>query len=492
MNPDAAISVKLVAEAGVGTVAAGVAKAHADKILISGDSGGTGASPLSSLKYAGVPWELGLSETQQTLVLNGLRGRVRLETDGQLRTARDVVIATMLGAEEFGFATAPLIALGCVMMRKCHLNTCSVGVATQDPVLRRNFAGRAEHVTTFLSFVAEEMRALMASLGFRTIDEMVGRADRLRQRTDVDHWKAKTLDLSAMLYRPEAATRPGATLRCLERQDHGLEGSLDERLIELAGPALERGEPVQGDFEIRNVNRTVGARLAGEIARRHGEAGLPADTVRLAFKGSAGQSFGAWCTHGLSLSLEGEANDYLGKGMSGGRIVVAPHREARYDPAETCLVGNVALYGATGGEVFVRGMAGERFAVRNSGAHVVVEGVGDHGCEYMTGGLVVVLGRTGRNFAAGMSGGQAYVWNRDGAFERRVNRTLVELGPVTDEADRVLLRRMLEAHLILTGSQRARSALDDWEAVSSRFVKVIATEYRKVMEEREETRLAHG
>jgi glutamate synthase (NADPH) large chain len=489
VNPAAAISVKLVAEAGVGTVAAGCAKAHADKITISGDSGGTGAAPLTSIKHAGVPWEMGLAEAQQTLVLNGLRGRVRLETDGQLRTGRDVVVAALLGAEEFGFATGALVALGCVMMRKCHLNTCPVGIATQDPLLRRHFPGRPEHVMTYLAFVAEEVRELMATLGFRTVAEMVGRVDHLRQRAGVTHFKARTLDLAPLLH---AAGGPGAVRSCVEAQDHGLGDALDRQLLAAAQPALEAGVPVSLSLPIRNVNRTVGAMLAGAIARRHGARGLPPGTVELSFQGSAGQSFGAFCAPGMSLRLEGEANDYLGKGMAGGRLVVVPFPGSRFDPGETCLVGNVALYGATGGDVFLHGVAGERFAVRLSGARVVVEGVGAHGCEYMTGGVAVVLGSVGRNFAAGMTGGLAFVHDPTGSIDRHVNRELVEVGPVEEAADQALLRELVEAHERVTGSPRARALLAAWPAALERFVRVIPTDYRLLLEERAEGAAAEG
>jgi glutamate synthase (ferredoxin) len=494
VNPGAVISVKLVAEAGVGTIAAGVAKAHADLILISGDSGGTGASPLSSIKHAGIPWELGLAETQQTLVLNDLRSRVRLQTDGQLKTGRDVVIAALLGAEEFGFSTAPLIVEGCVMMRKCHLNTCPVGIATQDPELRAKFTGQPEHVVNYFFFVAEEVRELMARLGFRTVDEMIGRADVLRARVPADHWKARTLDLSALLHVPEP---PGGgpddapiVRRCVRVQDHGLEDALDHTLLELARPALERGEKVSATLAISNVHRAVGAMLSGEIARRHGNAGLPDDTINLRFVGSAGQSFGAFAAHGLSLELWGEANDYVGKGLSGGRLVIRPPQRVQFLPDETVIVGNTVLYGATGGEAYFGGLAGERFAVRNSGAVAVVEGVGDHGCEYMTGGVVVVLGRTGRNFAAGMSGGVAFVLDEAGELERRCNRALVELGPVTDADARALLRRLVEHHARYTGSARAKHTLARWDQMLRHFVTIVPLEYKKIMEQRTDSGLA--
>src|SRR5450432_2939964 len=425
VNPAARIAVKLVAEVGVGTVAAGVAKAHADVVLISGDTGGTGASPLSSIKHAGIPWELGLAETQQVLLLNDLRGRIRVQTDGKLQTGRDVVIAALLGAEEFGFATAPLIAMGCIMMRKCHLNTCSVGIATQDPVLRAQFAGQPEHVINFFFFIAEQMRQYMADMGFKTVDEMVGRVDMLDARPAVDHWKASGLDLSAILYNPAVPSR--VARHCVQAQDHGLEAALDHQLIAGAMDALENRTPVEMSFPIRNVHRTVGAMLSGQIARRYGSEGLPDDTIRIKFDGSAGQSFGAFLAKGVTMTLEGDANDYVGKGLSGGRIVVYPPKTSHFVAEENILIGNVVLYGATSGEAFFRGVAGERFAVRNSGATAVVEGVGDHGCEYMTGGTVVVLGPTGRNFAAGMSGGEAYILDEAGDFATRCNQQMVGL-----------------------------------------------------------------
>ena len=429
VNPRARISVKLVAEVGVGTVAAGVAKAHADVVLISGDSGGTGASPLSSIKHAGIPWELGLAETQQVLVMNDLRSRIRVQTDGKLQTGRDVVIAALLGAEEFGFSTAPLVAMGCIMMRKCHLNTCPVGIATQDPVLRKKFQGQPEHVINFFFFIAEQVRQYMAEMGFRTMDEMIGRVDMLDMRRAVDHWKARGLDLSAILYNPKVPLRVGR--RCTIAQDHGLSQALDYKLIDHACEALENRTPIEIKLPIRNVHRTVGAMLSGEIARRYGSEGLPDDTIRFHFTGSAGQSFGAFLANGVTLTLEGDANDYVGKGLSGGKLVVYPPRTSTFLPEDNILIGNVVLYGATSGEAFFNGMAGERFAVRNSGATAVVEGLGDHGCEYMTKGLVVVLGKCGRNFAAGMSGGIAYVLDEKGDFaEKRCNTAGVDLEPV--------------------------------------------------------------
>ena len=478
-NRQARISVKLVAEAGVGTVAAGVAKAHADVVLVSGYDGGTGASPLSSIRHAGLPWELGLAETHQTLVTTGLRSRIVVETDGQLKTGRDVAIAAILGAEEFGFATAPLVALGCLMMRVCHLNSCPVGVATQDPRLRAKFTGRPEHVVNFMRFVARELREIMAGLGIRTLDEMVGRTDLLQPRVAVEHWKARGLDLTPLLYRPPTA--PEIKRYCCEAQDHGLEASLDHTvLLALCEPAIRRGERVTGEFPIRNVNRVVGTMVGSEITRAHGAAGLPEDTVRLVFNGSAGQSFGAFLPPGVTLELRGDANDYLGKGLSGGRIVLYPPDGARFAAEENIIAGNVACYGATGGELFIRGMAGERFGVRNSGAQAVVEAVGDHGCEYMTGGTVVVLGPTGRNFAAGMSGGVAYLLDEAGDFASRCNLEMVELERPGAE-DALVLRGMIERHESLTGSRRAGAILSDWEGFLPRFVKVMPRDYRRVL-----------
>ncbi len=498
-NPEAEVSVKLVAEVGVGTVAAGVAKAKADKVLISGDSGGTGASPLSSIKYAGIPWELGLAETHQTLVLNDLRGRIRVETDGQMKTGRDVVIAALLGAEEFGFSTAPLIVEGCIMMRKCHLNTCPVGIATQDPVLRKKFAGQPEHLVNYFFFVAEEVRELMAKLGFRTMNEMIGRVDKLKAQQAVDHWKAKGLDLSPLLHVPQVGLE--VARHCVQRQDHGIDEVLDRRLLELCRPALERGEKVTLDLPIRNVNRATGTMLSSRIAKKYGLEGLPPDTITIKFTGSAGQSFGAFLARGVTLILEGESNDYLGKGLSGGKIIVVPPKGARFVPEETILIGNTSLYGATQGECYFYGTAGERFAVRNSGVRAVIEGTGDHGCEYMTGGVVVVLGRTGRNFAAGMSGGIAYVLNEDGKFESRCNLGMVELEPVTAAEDKRTLREMVEAHSRYTGSRKAKTVLDAWEAMLPRFVKVMPIDYKRVLAERkaaaakeqaQKEKVAHG
>jgi glutamate synthase domain-containing protein 3 len=480
VNPHARISVKLVAEVGVGTVAAGVAKAHADVILISGYDGGTGASPISSIRHAGIPWELGLSETQQVLVMNDLRSRVRLQVDGKLQTGRDVAVGALLGAEEFGFGTTPLIAMGCIMMRKCHLNTCPVGVATQDPELRKKFQGQPEHVINFMFYVAEDLRRIMAELGFRKFDEMVGRVDCLVQRKDIDHWKAKGIDLSSVLYNPPMPSHVGR--RCTQAQNHGLDAALDSQLIEQAREAIENRAPVTFSMTIRNVHRTVGAMLSGEIARRHGSAGLPDDTIRIQFQGCAGQSFGAFLAKGVTLTLEGEANDYVGKGLSGGRLIIYPPRNSQFVPEENILVGNVCLYGATSGEVYFNGMAGERFAVRNSGASAVVEGVGDHGCEYMTRGTVVVLGRTGRNFAAGMNGGIAYVLDRTGEFvEVCCNRTGVDLESVTDPGEVEILRRLIMRQAEFTGSPQAKLILLNWEATLPKFIKVFPHEFKRVL-----------
>jgi glutamate synthase domain-containing protein 2/glutamate synthase domain-containing protein 1/glutamate synthase domain-containing protein 3 len=480
VNPQARIAVKLVSEVGVGTVAAGVSKAHADVVLISGDTGGTGASPLSSIKHAGLPWELGLAETQQVLLLNDLRSRIKVQTDGKLQTGRDVVIAALLGAEEFGFATTPLIAMGCIMMRKCHLNTCSVGIATQDPVLRARFTGQPEHVINFFFFLAEQVRQHMAKLGFRTVDEMVGRVDKIDALVADAHWKAKGIDLANILYTPTLPSR--VARRKMQAQDHGLDQALDHALIAKAGPALESATPVSGNFAIRNVHRTVGAMLGGEIARKYGSAGLPDGTIHFKFHGSAGQSFGAFVPNGVTLELEGDANDYVGKGLSGGRIIAYPPKTSSFLPEESILVGNVVLYGATTGEAFLNGIAGERFAVRNSGATAVVEGVGDHGCEYMTNGMVVVLGSTGRNFAAGMSGGIAYVYDDQGDFStRRCNRASVDLEPLVGGEDIDRVRGLLERHRDLTGSPRAAWILEHWADAQPRFIKIFPHEYKRVL-----------
>ncbi len=514
VNPVARISVKLVSEVGVGTVAAGVSKARADHVTISGYEGGTGASPLTSLTHAGSPWEIGLAETQQTLLLNNLRSRIAVQADGGLRTGRDVAIAALLGADEFGFATAPLIAAGCIMMRKCHLNTCPVGVATQDPVLRARFTGQPEHVINYFFFVAEELRAIMAELGFRTVGEMVGRVDRLDTRQAITHWKAQGIDLSRLLHR--VAPVAGTTLNWSGTQDHGLEAALDNELIAAAADALDKKQPVRIEREVINVNRTVGAMLSGEVAKRHGHAGLPDNTISIRLTGVAGQSFGAFLAHGVTLELTGDANDYVGKGLSGGRVIVRQPGHVKREPTENIIVGNTVLYGAIAGEAFFNGVAGERFAVRNSGAVAVVEGTGDHGCEYMTGGVVAVLGKTGRNFAAGMSGGIAYVYDEDGVFGRLCNQSMVDLLPVSPERDEdegagrpqqrtngvhdagmgdmlrhdaERLRILLERHHLHTGSKRARALLDDWGNALGKFVKVMPRDYANALKQLEAERL---
>ena len=501
-NPRARVSVKLVSEVGVGTVAAGVSKAHADHVTIAGHDGGTGASPLTSIKHAGSPWEIGLAETHQTLVLNDLRGRIAVQVDGGVRTGRDVVIGALLGADEFGFATAPLIVSGCIMMRKCHLNTCPVGVATQDPELRKRFTGKPEHVVNYFFMVAEEVRDWMAKLGYRTFNEMIGQSDRLDMRRAIDHWKAKGLDFARVLHKPQAAK--GVALFNCEVQDHGLDKALDNELIRLSESALERREPVRIELPIRNVNRTCGAMLSGKVAKRYGHAGLPEDTISIALKGTAGQSFGAFLSRGVSLELEGDANDYVGKGLSGGRIVVRPPAASPIVPEENIVIGNTVLYGAIAGECYFRGVAGERFAVRNSGAIAVIEGVGDHGCEYMTGGIVVVLGSTGRNFAAGMSGGVAYVLDEDGTFEKRCNTAMVDLEAVESQGvvgsviersseasyhsdmrlhDEARLKGLVERHLHYTGSEPAARILERWDDYRDKFVKVMPVDYRRALEE---------
>jgi glutamate synthase (NADPH/NADH) large chain len=479
-NPSARVHVKLVAEVGVGTVAAGVSKAHADVVLISGHDGGTGASPLTSLKHAGGPWELGLAETQQTLLLNGLRDRIVVQCDGQLKTGRDVVIAALLGAEEFGFATAPLVVSGCIMMRVCHLDTCPVGVATQNPVLRERFTGKPEFVVTFFEYIAEEVREHLAALGFRSIDEAIGHAEVLDVREAVDHWKAAGLDLNPVLHVPELPD--GAALHNTTGQDHGLDKALDNELVALATDALERGEPVRAQLQIRNVNRTVGTILGHEVTKRYRGEGLPDGTIDITLNGSAGQSFGAFLPHGVTLRLEGDANDYVGKGLSGGRIVVRPDRAATFEADQQIIAGNVIGYGATAGEIYLRGQVGERFCVRNSGATAVVEGVGDHGCEYMTGGRVIVLGSTGRNFGAGMSGGVAYVLDLD---EQRVNADLVELGPVPDDAVEDL-KESVRRHHEETGSPVAEALLADWDKALARFTEVMPSDFKRVLDAKAE------
>ena len=495
VNPDALVSVKLVSEIGVGTIAAGVSKARADHVTISGFEGGTGASPLTSLKHAGSPWEIGLAETHQTLVLNRLRGRIAVQVDGGLRTGRDVVIGALLGADEFGFATAPLIASGCIMMRKCHLNTCPVGVATQDPELRKRFTGQPEHVINYFFFVAEEVRALMANLGFRTFNEMIGRSDLLRKDKAVTHWKAQGLDFTRLFHHPQAAQ--GVAIYNCEKQNHNLENVLDRKLIEACKPALQDRKQVSIDMTINNTDRTTGAMLSGVLAKLHGHAGLPDDTIKIKLKGTAGQSFGAFAAKGVTLTLEGQANDYVGKGLSGGRLIVHPARESKIVPERSIIVGNTVLYGAISGECYFRGVAGERFAVRNSGAHAVVEGAGDHCCEYMTGGVVLVIGETGRNFAAGMSGGVAYVLDEDGLFDQRCNKQLVELTGIDEDAEEPVeaaivmadplkhdsqrIRRMLQAHVDTTNSTVAQNILANWAEYRGRFVKVVPYDYRRAL-----------
>jgi glutamate synthase domain-containing protein 3 len=473
-NPRARINVKLVAEVGVGTVAAGVAKGHADMILISGGDGGTGASPISSIKHAGLPWELGLSETHQTLVLNDLRSRVRLQTDGQMRTGRDVAIAAILGAEEYGFSTAALIVMGCVMLRHCHLNNCSVGVATQDEMLEQRFKGRVDQVINYFSFVARELREVMASLGVRTIDELIGRTDLLEVNKEIIPWKAKKIDYSKILYRPEGAKSQTMA------QDHNIGKILDRRLIELAQPAIKLRQPVREKIEIKNHNRTTGAMLSGEICKKYGEEGLPHDTIHFNFKGEAGQSFGAWLARGITFELEGMANDYVGKGISGGKIIIYPNRQTTYPPESNIIIGNTTFYGAIAGEAYIRGVAGERFCIRNSGLNAVVEGVGDHGCEYMTGGRVVVLGKTGRNFGAGMSGGIAYVYDRDKSFKANCNLEMVELETLSD-SDESIIHDLLANHQEMTGSQMAKTVLGNFVSERAHFVKVMPLEYKRIL-----------
>jgi glutamate synthase (NADPH/NADH) large chain len=478
-NPRARVHVKLVAEVGVGTVAAGVAKAKSDVVLISGHDGGTGASPLTSLKHAGAPWELGLAETQQTLLLNGLRDRIVVQADGQLKTGRDVIIAALLGAEEFGFATAPLVVSGCVMMRVCHLDTCPVGVATQNPELRKRFTGRPEFVENFFRFIAQEVREYLAQLGFTTIEEAIGHAEVLDVAAAVDHWKAAGLDLTPILHVVEPWDSDHRSHK--RTQDHGLDRALDQTLIQLAEGALEDGTPVHLELPIRNVNRTVGTLLGSELTRKWGGAGLAQDTIQVDFTGSAGNSFGAFLPRGITLRLEGDANDYLGKGLSGGRVIVSPPSVSTFAAEDNIIAGNVIAYGATAGELFLRGVVGERFCVRNSGATAVVEGVGDHGCEYMTGGTVVVLGPTGRNFGAGMSGGVAFVLDGDGKFAERVNTEMVQVEEV-DDADADLLHELITRHLTETGSAVGQRLLDRWAASAEQFRKVMPVDYKRVLE----------
>jgi glutamate synthase (NADPH/NADH) large chain len=478
INPEARICVKLVSEVGVGTVAAGVAKGRADVILISGGDGGTGAAPLSSVRFAGAPWELGLAETQQTLVLNGLRSRVRLQTDGQMKTGRDVVIAALLGAEEFGFATAPLVVLGCVMMRACHKNTCPAGIATQEPELRRLFSGRPEHIVSFMRMVARETREHMARLGISNMDDLIGRSDLLEAYDATDFWKARGLDFSAIFHRPQANREE---VRKTTAVKHDLHETLDYKIVPRVREAIDTARPVNVSMPIRNVHRAVGTMISGHVARAYGSKGLPDDTITLHFEGSAGQSFGAFCSKGMTLVLDGEANDYLAKGLSGAKIVVRPPARSEFEAADNVIIGNVALYGATSGEVYICGQAGERFAIRNSGAQAVVEGLGDHGCEYMTGGRVAIIGPTGVNFAAGMSGGIAYVFDETGLFDNHCNLDMVDLELMTDPEDQANLRKMIERHVSHTQSHRGKRILDNWESCLPHFIKVFPTDYKRAL-----------
>jgi glutamate synthase (NADPH/NADH) large chain len=482
-NEDARISVKLVSEAGVGTIATGVAKAHSDVVLIAGYDGGTGASPLSSIRHAGLPWELGLAETHQTLVKNQLRGRIVVQVDGQIRTGRDLAIAALLGAEEFGVATAALVAAGCIMMRKCHLNTCPVGVATQRKELRALFSGKPEHVINMFTYMAMELREIMAELGFRTINEMVGQVQLLEKRSDIKNWKYKELDLSKILYKEPLADKVAQYKQ--EEQDHGIQFVLDREMIRDAKDALENGKPVTAEYKVNNLDRTIGAMLSHKVSLKYRGDGLPAGTIHYKYRGTAGQSFGAFSTKGLKLELEGDANDYFGKGLCGAELIVYPDRDATFKPEENMAVGNVSFYGATSGEAYIRGLAGERFCVRNSGARVVVEGIGDHGCEYMTGGTVVILGETGRNFAAGMSGGLAFVYDKDENFEGKCNKEMVELEEM-DTDDEAMLQGMITKHLQATGSTVAQGILDNWEVEKEKFVKVYPTDYKRILNERKQ------
>jgi len=485
-NRAARISVKLVAEIGVGTIAAGVTKAKTDHLVIAGHDGGTGASPLTSIKHAGLPWELGLAETHQTLVMNNLRSRVTLQTDGQLKTGRDIAIAALLGAEEFGFATAPLITLGCIMMRKCHLNTCPVGIATQDPELRKKFKGKPEHVTNYLFMVAEEMREIMASLGIRNVNEMVGRVDLLDMNHAIDHWKASGIDLTSILTPAKVVFENTGFYKTIE-QDHGLDKALDNELIKLARDGIENGKVVHIEHDVVNINRVVGTMLSNEVAKRWKAEMLPDDTINIKLNGSAGQSLGAWLAKGVTLTVEGDANDFVGKGLSGGKIILYPPKQSTFKAEENIIAGNVNLYGATGGEAYIRGIVAERFAVRNSGASAVVEGIGDHGCEYMTGGRVVILGSTGRNFGAGMSGGIAYVWDPEGEFPKQCNSETFELEGVADAADIEELHTLVKKHYLYTDSAVAKRLMDDWDLALSQFVKVMPTDYKRVLAERAAT-----
>ena len=492
-NPQARIHVKLVSEVGVGTIAAGVAKAKADVILISGYDGGTGASPLTSIQHAGLPWELGLAETQQVLVANGLRGRVVVQADGKMQTGRDIAIATLLGAEEFGFSTAPLISMGCIMMRACHLNTCPVGIATQDPTLRKKFQGKPEHVVNYFFFVAEELRAIMAQLGMRTVEKMVGRVDLLEETILKNHEKAQNLDLSKILYKAERGPdkdNKWYALHNTEKQDHGLDKALDNLLIEKAREAIENKKPVHIQSDIHNYNRSVGTLLSGKLGKRYGDKGLEEDTIQCDFKGSAGNSLGAFLAQGITLRVSGDANDYVGKGLSGGKIIVSPSEKSSFIPEENIIIGNVALYGSTRGQGYFRGIAGERFAVRNSGAVAVVEGLGDHGCEYMTGGRVVVLGKTGRNFAAGMSGGLAYIWDTQKQFEKNCNKAMISLVPLEDQHDEQELKTLIENHFQFTQSTVAQKILNNWTEQKQTFIKVYPIDYKRIIEAAKNSKVA--
>jgi glutamate synthase domain-containing protein 3 len=485
VNPDSRIHVKLVAVAGVGIIAAGVAKGKGDVVLISGNSGGTGASPLSSIQHAGLPWELGLAETQQVLVANGLRDRIVVQTDGQMKTSLDVLIGALLGAEEWGIATGALISMGCIMLRKCHLNTCSVGVATQDPELRKKFAGTPDAVVNYFMFLAEGLRAHMAKMGFRTVNEMIGRVDKLKVRSNINHWKAKTLDLSPILMMPEVLPTDHPYQQ--KSQDHGLNKALDNELIELAKEAVDKEKPVSKTLPISNANRTTGATLSSVITKKTGENGLSDNSINFTFQGSAGQSFGAWVVKGITLKVEGDANDYFGKGLSGGRLIVTPPKGSCYKAEENIIIGNVALYGSTGGEAYINGMAGERFAVRNSAATAVVEGIGDHGCEYMTGGHVVILGPTGRNFGAGMSGGIAFVFDPDQSFEGKFNNSMADLfSVVPDSEDDLELTQIIKTHVKYTGSEVGKALLTDWDNAVKKFKKVLPRDYARVIKEQAE------
>jgi glutamate synthase domain-containing protein 3 len=478
-NKNARINVKLVSEVGVGTIAAGVAKAHSDVVLISGYDGGTGASPQTSIKHAGLPWELGLAETHQTLVKNGLRSRIVVQTDGQLRTGRDLAVATLLGAEEWGIATSALIVEGCVMMRKCHLNTCPVGIATQDKDLRAKYTGKPEYVVNFVKFLAEDLREIMAELGFRTINEMVGRVDKLKPKEGVSHWKAKHLKFDKLLHRMHLRETDTTYQSIL--QDHGIDKALDNELIALAEPAIKNGEKVEKEIRLKNINRTVGTMLSAEMTRKYGEEGLPEDTIRFKATGSAGQSFGAFVNSGITFEIEGDANDYFGKGLCGGKLILYPPQNIPYKPNENVILGNVAFYGATSGEAYIYGLAGERFCVRNSGAKVVVSAVGDHGCEYMTGGKAVILGEIGKNFAAGMSGGIAYIYDEKGNLKQRINTEMVDLDAIEDQNESDEIKSMVEKYVRYTGSKEAEKLLEEWDETVSKMIKVMPVDYKRVL-----------